>query len=231
MKVSNDGKDGEPGNNFMDNILKNRELVSALADGRLWGEAFDCAVEASVNDADARATWHAYHLVGDALRSPDLAHCCASAGFMTRLQARLQEETCHLPQPEMATAVAVSAIATVVRSVKVDEAANQSVFRWKLVAGFASMAAVATVGWNLLGALNPHMGQILASTQPVPVLTALVSPDTAVGSIAANQVPQVMIRDAHLDALLAAHKQFGGASALQAPSGFLRNATFEVAGH
>ncbi|MHB8949586.1 MAG: sigma-E factor negative regulatory protein, partial [Rhodoferax sp.] len=39
--------------------------------------------------------------------------------------------------------------------------------------------------------------------------------------------PQRMIRDPQLDALLAAHKQFGGTSALQGPAGFLRNATFD----
>jgi sigma-E factor negative regulatory protein RseA len=37
-----------------------------------------------------------------------------------------------------------------------------------------------------------------------------------------------MVRDARLEELLAAHKEFGGASALQMPSGFLRNATFEA---
>ena len=36
-----------------------------------------------------------------------------------------------------------------------------------------------------------------------------------------------MIRDPQLDELLAAHRQLGGASALQMPAGFLRNATFE----
>jgi sigma-E factor negative regulatory protein RseA len=36
-----------------------------------------------------------------------------------------------------------------------------------------------------------------------------------------------MLRDPRLDQLLAAHRQLGGATALQAPSGFLRNATFE----
>ena len=215
----------------MDNILKNRELVSALADGHLCGEAFACAVEASVNDADARATWHAYHLVGDALRSPDLAHCCVSAGFMTRLQVRLQAEKLYALQPEVAMAATVSVVAPVVRSVKVDEAANQSVFRWKLVAGFASLAAVAAVGWNVMGTFNHGMGQTLASAQqPIPVLAAFAVPGSVVDSINSSQAPQVMIRDAHLDALLAAHKQFGGASALQAPSGFLRNATFEVSG-
>jgi sigma-E factor negative regulatory protein RseA len=36
-----------------------------------------------------------------------------------------------------------------------------------------------------------------------------------------------MIRDPQLDRLLAAHRQFGGATALQTSSGFLRSATFE----
>jgi sigma-E factor negative regulatory protein RseA len=37
-----------------------------------------------------------------------------------------------------------------------------------------------------------------------------------------------MIRDPRLDEMLAAHRQLGGgASALQTPAGFLRNATFE----
>jgi sigma-E factor negative regulatory protein RseA len=37
-----------------------------------------------------------------------------------------------------------------------------------------------------------------------------------------------MIRDARLDGYLAAHKQFGGTSALGLPSGFLRNATHDL---
>ena len=42
-----------------------------------------------------------------------------------------------------------------------------------------------------------------------------------------GQDAQVMLRDPRLDELLAAHKQYGGATALQMPAGFLRNATFE----
>jgi len=37
----------------------------------------------------------------------------------------------------------------------------------------------------------------------------------------------LLVRDARLDAYLAAHKQFGGSSALGLPSGFLRAATRE----
>jgi sigma-E factor negative regulatory protein RseA len=46
--------------------------------------------------------------------------------------------------------------------------------------------------------------------------------------VAREEVP-VMIRDPQLDAFLAAHKQFGGMSAFQKPSGFLSNAVFEGA--
>ena len=41
-----------------------------------------------------------------------------------------------------------------------------------------------------------------------------------------NAAP-AMIRDARLDQLLQARRQFGGGTALGTTSGFLRNATFE----
>ena len=96
--------------------------------------------------------------------------------------------------------------------------ANDSTFRWKLLAGVASIAAVLAVSWTVLSNLGqtgaaPQLAQSTSSTVPVVAQTTTESP--------------VMIRDPHLDALLAAHKQFGGTSALQMPAGFLRNATFE----
>ena len=213
----------------MDKILKNRELVSALADSDLQGEDFALAVEAAVQDGDARATWHAYHLVGDALRASDLTQCLVKDDFMGRLQARLQAENL-VPKPSASIAVAMP---EVVAPVRLSPAANASVFRWKLVAGFASMAAVVAVGWNVLGTGGEPGGATLASAARTPMvaptLVALPAGNATPGATLAvsNDQPMVMIRDPHLDALLAAHKQFGGTSALQAPAGFLRNATFE----
>jgi len=37
-----------------------------------------------------------------------------------------------------------------------------------------------------------------------------------------------MLRDPQLEELMAAHRQYGGVSALQMPAGFLRNATYET---
>ena len=218
----------------MDKLQHNRELVSALADGHLRGDEFACAVEVTVADADARATWHAYHLVGDTLRASDLAQCGVRDGFMARLQQRLEAEPCYSATLKAQAQVTVASLATVT-AMAMDAAANASVFRWKLVAGFASFAAVVAVSLSQLSGAGTERGKaagLLASAQ-----TSVPSAGAASVTVAAKatddapaNAPPVMIRDPHLDALLAAHKQFGGASALQGPAGFLRNATFDASG-
>ena len=220
--------------------------MSELADGRLRGEAFAQAVEAAVGDEDARATWHAYHLVGDTLRSADLARCDVQADFMGRLQARLQAEgagtfsataasvdAVELPQAdawERSAERVGPAVAQGMPLVRPPEAANAAVYRWRMVAGLATVAAVSVLGWALLRGVPDDTGSALASAAPASA-TVRAGDGPASPSVAPEQAPPlVMIRDPNLDALLAAHKQFGGTSALQAPAGFLRNATFEGAG-
>jgi sigma-E factor negative regulatory protein RseA len=206
----------------------NRESICALVDGQLTGEAFANAVDLVQCDADARRTWQSYHLVGDVLRSNDLARCRLGDGFVSRLQSRLQQEGVF-QMPEAKPTTPKSASVPVPQS----HAANDPVFRWKLVAGFASMVAVGAIGWSLIGAAGPVGG-----AQPVMALASTPSlqlpgqfqlsarPATSQASVD-NTSSGVMIRDPHLDALLAAHKQFGNGSALQGSTGFLRNATFE----
>jgi sigma-E factor negative regulatory protein RseA len=71
--------------------------------------------------------------------------------------------------------------------------------------------------WNVVSTTvttpNGAAAQLAQSaTQAAPVFT-----QTAAGA---------MLRNPQLDALIAAHNQAGGTSALQMPSGFLRSATF-----
>jgi len=187
----------------MDN-MDNQELISALADGQLRGAELARGVAAAAGTAEGRASWHAYHVVGDALRSgraPVMG--TPSELFLARLQQRLQQEEALPRQSAPVAAIQVQAAAR--------PAANDSL--WKLVAGFASVAAVAAVGWSMYGATG-------TSAQP----QLAVAP----GAATPVQVQaQAMIRDPRLDQLMQAHRQLGGASALQTPSGFLRNATFE----
>jgi sigma-E factor negative regulatory protein RseA len=198
----------------MENMMNGNERISALADGQLQGEAFALAVEALAADSDARATWHAYHLVGDVLRSPELGSGAPAPEFLSRLSARLAQEKPFTTADKPVEGIAIA------RPVA-QPAANDGAFRWKLVAGVASMAAVAAVGWSVLGAGAPGLAnqpQLAAASQQAP-LEATV--------LARSPTGAVMIRDPKLDELLAAHRQFGAASALQMPAGFLRNATFD----
>ena len=194
-------------------------------DGQLSGAQAAMAVQ-SMASAEARECWHVYHLVGDVLRSTDLAACGHDTAFVARLAARLQHET---PAFEALPALAKPAMLDVARP-----AANDGVFRWKLVAGLASFAAVAAIGWGALGSIGPQPGagaQLARSAAPAvgtSQVMALATPVPA-ASQAADMAP-VMLRDARLDELLAAHRQTVGASALGNAAGFLRNATFEGPG-
>jgi sigma-E factor negative regulatory protein RseA len=187
--------------------MQTQELISALADGQLQGDAFARAVQAAAADVSARETWHTYHLIGDVLRSGGHAAGTAPSEFLGRLQLRLQQERPAAHQAAVGSTPAPAARAAA------EPAANDASFRWKLVAGFASVAAVAAIGWTTVGSFaRPEQAQMAG----VPA-----------GTVLADGERGTMIRDARLDEFLAAHRQLGGASALQMPSGFLRNATFE----
>lgn len=193
---------------------QNLELISALADGQLSGEDFALAVSVCAEDAEALGRWEAYHLIGDVLRAPGSMAPARDAGFVTRLNARLAQEPA-LTAPPLVVVVPPAPLMPAGDSLvgRWPEAANDSSLRWKLVAGFASIAAVAAIAWNAGNGLLPPAPQLARQDAAQQVL------------VVSDQ--GTMVRDARMQELLAAHKQFGGTSALQAPSGFLRNATFE----
>lgn len=198
-----------------------REQLSALADGQLQGRALSDAL-AHAAQGEGRATWELYHLVGDVLRSPDLARP-ANPAFMARLRAELAKEQAPASRPEAPTPLAtVAAPGTA--------AANASVFRWKMAAGFASLAAVAAIGWNSMSALQGGNGPVGGAQLAQSADRSPSPPAAPTVAVADAEGQQVMIRDPRLDELLAAHKQFGSTSALQMPAGFLRNATFDAPG-
>lgn len=210
----------------MQDATKNREQVSALADGRLRGEEFARTVEWLDQVEDARLTWHAYHVVGDVLRSGEAMASARDAAFVQRLKLSLQQEAPFTSKIDAANFVADGAILTGSEGANPseDRSANDSRFRWRLLAGVASLAVVSFIGWQASSGWGDQRGAQPQFAQ-VPAMPEVASPPHVLVA-----EPQVMIRDPQLDALLAAHRQFGGTSALQMPAGFLRNATFEGAG-
>ncbi len=197
-----------------------RERLSALVDGELEDGAVAQACARWRDSAESRASWHAYQLIGDVLRSDDLAADAArDARFMAALRARLVTEPIVLaPQPAA-------------RLVPQGRAAAR---RWSwmaptaVAAGFVAVAGVLTLTRTGGVLPDPAAAPSLAQAAPGAVVT------TAVGSPAAEPQTFVadgqLIRDARLDRYLAAHKQFAGSTALGVPSGFLRNATAEAVG-
>jgi sigma-E factor negative regulatory protein RseA len=188
-----------------------QEQLSAMADGELDITQVSSLVQASRLDASLMQTWASYHTIGQVLRGHSSTAVPAVAA------------------PDTAKSDISTPVASVVSA---QGAANDSVFRWKLVAGVAALAAVGSMVWALVGTPNSPTGAQLAQrAAPAPAMVADASTPTPTAAQSAPlESPPVMIRDPHLDELLAAHKQFGGASALQQPAGFLRNATFQPTG-
>jgi sigma-E factor negative regulatory protein RseA len=197
-----------------------REQLSALMDGECSSQEAAELTQALAQSGQWPQTWHDFEAVGAALRihaqtalTPTLTQ---PSVFVQGVMARLQSEAHEAPAvlERSAATAAVVALPPVL-------AANDGVFRWKLVASVATMAAVLSVAWQLGGGVVPADAQIATA------------PEAAAPALPANAWQQVqtvqgtMLRDAELEALMAAHRQHGGMTALQMPAGFLRTATFD----
>ena len=192
------------------------EQLSALVDGEAASEDVAQLCAAWRSDAELRRSWHAYQLIGDVLRSDDLA--CAPARdeqFLQRLRARMAGEPVVLaPQPAPSPM-----------------AAGRTVRRWRagaaVAAGFVAVAGVLVA----LQSPSPEPAPSVArATSPVVPVATLASPMAQpAGETAVLVTDGKVIRDARLDRYLAAHQRFAGASALGVPSSFLRSATTDAA--
>ena len=204
----------EPTMTTTNDFQRYAEQLSALADNELDAQAthdllLSCGQDSQLMDALTQ-TWACHHTIGDVLR--------ANGTNVSRdVRVHSPRNAAVLPTSAVAAVVQEPAIALHSAAHKLPAAANDSVFRWKMVAGVAAVTAVGSMLWATVGLPAGAGGAQLAQVSPAPP-TAVVSGDV------------IMIRDPRLDDLLAAHKQFGGASALQQPAGFLRNATFQSAG-
>ncbi len=180
------------------------ERLSALMDGELEGAALARACAQWRDDPRARADWHAYHLIGDVLRSDDLAGDAGrDAVFLQAVRARLAREPVVLAPS--APAVASRPVVSRFRSWRTPTA---------VAAGFVAVAGALTL-------TRPGA----PSAPAMPQNVAQVAPAGAVAEPAPRVASGQFVRDARLDRYLAAHKQFAGSSALGVPSAYLRNAT------
>lgn len=195
--------------------------LSALVDGELDAQALDALLQSLAEDEGVRTTCMGYQVIGEVLRggAPQPSVLPPHA-FVAGVRARLQTD---LVSVQPSTPVALPARVP---------AANDAVFRWKMVAGVASLAAVMAVSWSVIGGAPASSGGTANGPQMALLQApAGVSPANAVQStdqgtaLVVNTAQGPVLRDARLEQLLAEHRQYGGMSALQMPAGFLRDAT------
>lgn len=200
---------------------------SALMDGEVAAHEVDALLRSLAEDDALRGTCQRYALIGDALRGGITRDAdTAPHAFVAGVRARLATET-RAVEP---------VLQPVQHTLQVRApAANDAVFRWKLLAGVASLAAVMAVSWSVIdavpasGAAGGAQMALLPATGAVPVASSAASPRPAAETAVLVQTPRgPVLRDARLQQLLAEHRQYGGMSALQMPAGFLRDATHQA---
>ena len=211
---------------FPDPALQGADHVSALCDGRLDMHELDALFAHCRASDEPLAQWRGYQLIGEVLRGEGaVLPARAPRDFLAELNQRLDAE--HKP--------ATDAEAMPVRAVR-GPAANDALFRWKMVSGLASVVAVAAVGWTVLtGTPGGNQGPVIAQESTTAPATTLAEAQPAAPVAAMPTRPVVvstsqgkLIRDPALERLLSQHRQHGGMSAFQSSTGFIRNATYDT---
>jgi sigma-E factor negative regulatory protein RseA len=189
-----------------------RRWLSALADGDAEAAAPGCA--AWRDDADARRYWHTVHLIGDVLRSEELARGPGrDAAFLAGLRERLAAEP--VPLAPAAAAVAVPSL--------------RQRLGWRapaaVAAGFAAVAVVVVVTRGAGDAGAPTLAGGNGITVPSGVMPVAVGSGGVPGASLQIRDPRL---DAQLEAYLRAHQAARGGAAAALPGGALRNAEMVV---
>ncbi len=191
-----------------------RALMSSLADGEL--AALPQACRLWRDDAASRAAWHSYHLIGDVLRSSELAGAPQrDTALLAAVRKRLASEpTVLAPAPEAAGKPAHTAAAVPARQPRRQAWLAPAA----VAAGFVAVAGVLVVT------------RLSAPPTSAPLLAA--SPASGMGlSYAGNGVPGPqplagqgrLIRDARLDSYFLAHRQALGGVPAAVPGGMPRS--------
>jgi len=180
-----------------------RRCLSALADGD--AEAVHSACSLWRDDPAARQTWHAYHLIGDVLRSEELARAPArDAAFLAGLREKLAAE------PVVLAPVAPVQKARRPQAWLMPAAAAAG---FVVVAGVLVLTRLGSPGAPAPGAVMA--GASGAGLTVVNTAAPPVTPAPAPGGTA-------FIRDPRLDEYLRAHQAARGGVAAASPGGTLR---------
>jgi sigma-E factor negative regulatory protein RseA len=183
-----------------------RSELSAATDGD--PAALQAACQAWRSSSEARSTWHTYHLIGDVMRSSELAQRPArDAAFLQALRERLASEPVVLAPPPAPTAAPATAA--------------KPMQRWWVpaaaAAGFVAVAGVVVV-----------MQRAAPGSAAAPQLAAAPAPSAPAAVAVAAPAAPVLIRDERLDEFLRAHQATRGGMGAALPGGAIRRVELEA---
>lgn len=205
-----------------------RQRISSFIDGEADAAAAQSLASAWRDDPDLRRTWHSYHLIGDVLRSDELAIAPPrDEQFLQRLRERMAAEpvvlapavrpSSLLPQQDEVPAPARAAAGFA--------AARSRRRRWQAPAAMAAgVVAVAGVAVMMRGG-DPAAGSapaVLAGGASSPITVVAVPAPQAV-AVATPVMNRGIIRDARIDSYFQAHRQFSLGGSMGIPAGYMRN--------
>jgi sigma-E factor negative regulatory protein RseA len=213
-----------------------REAVSAWLDGHVAGGDNEFAPQAvCANDLQA---WAEYHFIGQAMRGQVGDVRVSQSEFLRRWTNLRDTRSASIqmgPSRHQSGQFELPVVA-----------ANDAL--WKRYAGLCVLALGVGLGWQFWPHPSAEDKQTTAKSLSMPATsttnmqasvtqpaqeTSKTLSQTAPAQVApqgrlvvVSQQGNAVVRDPELDELLGRHKQLGGATALQAPAGFLRSATF-----
>ncbi len=193
-------------NNQMSPAEPRAAWLSALADGDAGAVQQACA--AWRDDAESRQVWHTFHLIGDVMRSEELASRPGrDADFLVGIRARLAQEPVVLAPAEP---VAVRAWRRPVWLMPAAAAAGFVVVAGVLVVARIGMPGAPLEGSGMASLQNRQGGEL-----------------RVVSDVPRKQPPVIVhsegfLRDARLDEYLRAHQAARGGVAVAAPGGKFR---------
>ncbi|AUT67701.1 MULTISPECIES: sigma-E factor negative regulatory protein [Paraburkholderia] len=193
------------------------ERLSAFVDGELLDGEHPNTILAALGREDC-ATWSCYHLIGDALRSDDLAVSPAtSSAFLNGFAARFESEA-HVLAP-----------------ISVPATRRLLALRRRVIPAFAVAAAAATLTWIVMPQLSGVGTGVTQVASVAPhgdsVQRVAMASMPAATTAQANGSDGNIIRDASLDQYLEAHQQFGLQPVVSGSMPLLRAASLTTQGH
>ncbi|MCD2341613.1 sigma-E factor negative regulatory protein [Ideonella azotifigens] len=186
--------------------------LSALSDGEADGRELRLSVDAWRQDPELRASWHCYALIGDVLRSDDLASAPKQdASFLTALRSKLAQEPVVLAPAVLVAQPAKPAVVAAAGGSGRVAAIGRARRGWTTTAAVAASFMV-VAGVSLVWRAGP--------SSEAPVAAELAQADESASTPASlTESGNAMERSPDLDRYLAAHRQFAQGPSLAAPGG------------